>query len=486
MVPDVSVTAQMNARVVSTKEKQILVVEDNTDDSRLFEILLHEADPNGIRLRYCMTISNALSELNEYSSEIDCIILDLSLPDSFGLDGFETLKKNFPKIPIVICSGSEDETLATEALKAGAQDYLIKGKFDSLLLFRSILYAIERHYMLSKLEEQSYMLRESEERYRLIFENNPHPVILYDSDTYEIVDSNQEVEKIYGYRREEVKGLRFHNLFELPNGKRENHIPILNYGKNEPETHHHRRKDGSPLLVENTSYRFRLRGREIVLAILVDMTKWKQSEESLIQSLRDKEAMLQEIHHRVKNNLQIMASLLNLQANYAKNKDVIRELKDTESRIYSMSLVHNELYNSKNLSEVGLSAYVDKLLDNLWNVYGIGQGVKRLVEVGDLSLAAEKALPIGMMINEIATNSIKYAYGEKKVGEFYIRAKSGKGSFQLEVGDNGKGIANFSEVENKETLGFQLIRILSKQLKAKLDIQTGSGGTLYKVEFPFL
>lgn len=475
----------MNARIVSTKEKQILVVEDNTDDSRLYEILLHEADPSGIRLRNCATISEALGFLSDYPSEVDCIILDLSLPDSLGLEGFETIKKHFPKIPIVICSGSEDESLATEALKSGAQDYLIKGKFDSLLLFRSILYAIERHYMLLKMEEQSHMLRESEERYRLIFENNPHPVLLYDYDTYDILDSNPEVAKVYGYSREEIHGLKFHNLFERGKASRESGIPILNYGKNPPETHVHLRKDGTPLLVENTSYRFRLQGQEIVLAILVDMTKWKQSEDGLIQSLRDKEAMLQEIHHRVKNNLQIMASLLNLQANYAKNKEVIRELKDTESRIYSMSLVHNELYNSKNLSEVGLVAYVEKLLDNLWNVYGVGPEIKRVIEVGDLSLAVEKALPIGMMINEVATNSIKYAYGERNIGEFYIRANTGLGNFHLEIGDNGKGIQNFSDVEKKETLGFQLIRILSKQLKAKLDIETGKGGTLFKIEFPF-
>ncbi len=475
----------MNSRVVSTKEKQILIVEDNVDDSRLFEILLLEADPSRIRLRHSVTISEALDLLSEYSSEVDCIILDLSLPDSFGLSGFETIKQYFPKIPIVICSGTEDEKLATEALKAGAQDYLMKGKFDSLLLFRSVLYAIERHYMLSKLEEQSFLIRESEERYRLIFEHNPHPALIYDFVTEEILDSNQEAEKVYGYDREEIKNFKFTHLFVNPGGKRNLTQSILDYGRNFRETHVHTRKDGSPLLMEITSYKFQLQGREIVLAILVDMTKWKQAEDSLLQSLRDKEALLQEIHHRVKNNLQIMASLLNLQANYAKNKEVIRELKDTESRIYSMSLVHNELYNSKNLAEVGLGTYVEKLLDNLWNVYGVGPEIKRSIDVGDLTLEVEKALPIGMMINEIATNSIKYAYGEKKGGEFYIHAKAHSGSFFLEVGDNGKGLGDSSEVETKETLGFQLIRILSKQLKAKLDISTSPGGTGFKVEFPF-
>ncbi|TGJ98524.1 response regulator [Leptospira langatensis] len=474
----------MRTRVVSTQMKQILVVEDNPDDSRLFELYLMEADPYGIRLRYSVTVEAAMELLEDHSEEIDCILLDLSLPDSFGLHGFETISRAYPKIPIVICSGTEDENLATEALKAGGQDYLIKGKFDSLLLFRSIRYAIERHEMLAKLEKQSYHIRESEERYRLIFEHNPHPVLLYDIASEGILDLNQEAERVYGYDRREFQSLQFHNLFANQSAEGSDVLPILKYGKNSPETHVHKRKDGTPLLMEITSYRFQLQGKEIVLAILVDMTKWKQSEESLLQSLREKEALLQEIHHRVKNNLQIMASLLNLQANYAKNKEVTRELKDTESRIYSMSLVHNELYNSKNLSEVGLGSYVDKLLDNLWNVYGTGSKVHRAVEVGELSLAVEKALPIGMMVNEIATNSIKYAYGDRKNGEFYIKADYENGVFRMEVGDNGAGIPDYAEIESKETLGFQLIRILSKQLKAKLDIQTSAQGTKFTVEFP--
>ncbi|TGL58318.1 histidine kinase dimerization/phosphoacceptor domain -containing protein [Leptospira sarikeiensis] len=476
----------MNARVVSVRVKQILVVEDNEDDSRLFEIFLKEADPSGIRLKHSMTISDTLDLLREYGDEVDCIILDLSLPDSFGLDGFETIKKAFPKIPIVICSGTEDENMAMEALQAGGQDYLIKGRFDSHLLFRSVLYAIERQDMLSKLEEQAFLIKENEQRYRLLFEHNPHPILLYNFDSERILDLNQETERIYGYDREELLGIKFSELFVGQAGVEEDrrYAPVQN-GKNIPETHVHRTKDGLPLLMEITSYRFQLQGKEVVLAILVDMTKWKQSEDSLLQSLRDKEALLQEIHHRVKNNLQIMASLLNLQANYAKNKEVTRELKDTESRIYSMSLVHNELYNSKSLAEIGLRSYVDKLLDNLWNVYGIGSEIKREIDVGQLSLAVEKALPIGMMINEIATNSIKYAYQEKKQGQFYIKAKFQNGVFLLVVGDDGKGIPDYPQIESKETLGLQLIRILSKQLKAKLDINTAAPGTRFQIEFSY-
>ncbi|MEI1278400.1 histidine kinase dimerization/phosphoacceptor domain -containing protein [Leptospira venezuelensis] len=475
----------MNARVVSVRMKQILIVEDNEDDSRLFEIFLKEADPSGVRLKHSPTVADALEVLKDEGEEIDCILLDLTLPDSFGLDGFEAIKKSYPKIPIVICSGTQDETVAMEALQSGGQDYLIKGKFDSHLLFRSILYAIERQDMLSKLEEQAFLIKENEKKYRLIFEHNPHPIVLYNYECESVLDLNQETERIYGYDREELLHMKFSELFIGASTTERTQYLAINNGKNIPETHVHRSKEGTPLLMEITSYRFQLEGKEVVLAILVDMTKWKQSEDNLIQSLRDKEALLQEIHHRVKNNLQIMASLLNLQANYAKNKEVTRELRDTESRIYSMSLVHNELYNSKNLAEIGLGSYVDKLLDNLWNVYGIGPEIGRVVDVGNLSLAVEKALPIGMMINEIATNSIKYAYSEKKKGQFYIKAKSGNGRFYLEVGDDGKGIPDYSQIEVKETLGLQLIRILSKQLKAKLDINTSAPGTRFQIEFAF-
>lgn len=466
------------------KTKRILVIEDNPADSRLIDLYLQDAAGNELETSFAQTVGSGLEQLRTSFGGLDCIVLDLSLPDSFGLDGFDAIRLEFPRIPIVICSGSEDSGLATEALKAGAQDYLIKGRFDPYLLRRSILYAIERNEFLFRLNEQAATIRDSEERYRLLFENNPHAVWVYDYETLEVIDANQEVEKLYEYSWEEVRRLAISDIRISSEAQKamEDHVRLKS-GKNHPIASVHRKKNGELILVEVTSYKFRLRNREIVLAIVVDITKWKQAEESLRESIRDKEILLQEIHHRVKNNLQIMASLLNLQTNYAKNKVVIRELKDTESRIYSMSLVHNELYNSKNLAEVNLRSYVDKLLDNLWNVYGTGEKIQRKVDVGELSLEVEKAIPLGMILNEIATNSLKYAYHRKNSGTFFVSAGREGNIVKLEIGDNGQGIRNLSEVEQKETLGLQLVKILSKQLKAGLDLNTGDWGTRFALEF---
>ncbi|PNV75651.1 PAS domain S-box protein [Leptospira inadai serovar Lyme] len=477
----------MSAKMTSTliKVKQVLVIEDNPADSRLIGLYLEEAGGHSLCTSYANTAAEGLEILRSRPGEIECIVLDLSLPDSFGLDGFDAIRLEFSGIPIVICSGSEDEGLASEALKAGAQDYLIKGKFDSHLLNRSILYAMERNDLLSKLNEQASIIRESEERYRLLFENNPLAVWVYDYKTLEVIDANQEVERLYGYSWKEIQRLAISDI-RLASGAKKamSEHAALKSGKNPPVTTVHRRRTGEFILVEVTSYKFKLRGREIVLAIVVDITKWKQAEESLRESLRDKEVLLQEIHHRVKNNLQIMASLLNLQSNYAKNKEVIRELKDTESRIYSMSLVHNELYNSKNLADVKLRSYIDKLLDNLWNVYGVGEEIERRIEVGELSLEVDTAIPLGMILNEIATNSLKYAFQNRTFGKFFISAVQDEKTIRMEIGDDGGGIPNLDEIEKKETLGLQLVRILSKQLKGDLSVTTDSKGTRFVIIFP--
>ncbi|PJZ70550.1 histidine kinase [Leptospira perolatii] len=462
------------------KTNEILIVEDNPADLNLLTIYMNELSGKPLKYEETSTIAEAILQLNSFAA--DCILLDLSLPDSFGLDGFESIRKQFPNIPIVICSGSQDESLATEALKAGAQDYLIKGRFDSHLLYRSILYAIERNRLMYQLNEQSSMIKENEERYRLLFENNPHPVWLYDYHTLEVLDANQEAEKVYGFERDEILKMSFRDI----RSEVEHELPELGMkalenaeSENLPGLVLHRKKDGSIMVAEIVSYRFTIQGREVVMSIVLDITKWKKAEESLLESLREKEVLLQEVHHRVKNNLQIMASLLNLQANYTRSKEVNRQLKDTESRIYSMSLVHNELYNSKNLAEVGFQLYVEKLLDNLWNVYGVGAEISREISLDGMKLEVEQAIPLGMILNEIATNSLKYAFGSEKKGKFFVRATHTTDKIQLMIGDDGKGIPENVNIRSGDTLGFQLIHILSKQLKAKIDIQTGNDGTVF-------
>jgi two-component sensor histidine kinase/HAMP domain-containing protein len=210
----------------------------------------------------------------------------------------------------------------------------------------------------------------------------------------------------------------------------------------------------------------------------------RKSEELLKESLTEKEVLLREIHHRVKNNLQVMASLLNLQSDYVRDEADVSIFKDAESRIWSMALVHETLYQSENLALIRVREYVESLVGELLSSYGhLAGGVAVNADVEDVSFGIDTAVPLGLIINELVSNAFKHAFPESMAGEILVRLRStGGGQFELFVGDSGIGMPKEAAHEREKSFGLHLVNALVRQLGGELCLSR-SPGTRFTITF---
>lgn len=209
-------------------------------------------------------------------------------------------------------------------------------------------------------------------------------------------------------------------------------------------------------------------------------------EENLIlqQSNREKETLLKEIHHRVKNNLQIISSLLRLQSNTINDDSIHKILNVSLSRINSMATVHELLYQSDEYSKIDYRDYLERLVSSLVQSIGDRQNIQVDIEVDAIHLTIETAIPLGLLINEILTNSLKHAFIEQREGCIYINLQAvNNGNYRLLIGDNGNGFRHSGGLHQQETLGLSLIDSLSEQLSANMQRTSGISGTHYKLVF---
>ena len=201
----------------------------------------------------------------------------------------------------------------------------------------------------------------------------------------------------------------------------------------------------------------------------------KKMEENIKYSLHEKEVLLQEIHHRVKNNMQIVVSLLRLQAAGIKNKKTLELFKECQNRIKSISVIHEKLYQSKNFSRVDFGQYIHEMLFHLANTYGIDtQSIIIHSESENGELDINKAIPCGLILNELVSNCFKHAFPDNK-GEVSVEFHKIKGKHHLIIRDNGKGLPENIDIKMTTSLGLQIVRDLVKQLKGSIEVEREHG-----------
>jgi len=213
----------------------------------------------------------------------------------------------------------------------------------------------------------------------------------------------------------------------------------------------------------------------------------KKIEEKLQASLTEKEFLIKEIHHRVKNNLQIISSLLNLQANTIQDKNAKEKYRESMGRVKSMAIIHELLYQTKNLADIKTSEYLIELVKYISETYNIDKKIKVELHVDPKLKRVDmnKAIPCGLLVNELLSNAFKYAFAGKKIGKIKIEFKilSNKAhQFQLSVSDNGIGISNKIEFDDPKTLGLQLVNSLVDQLDGVLSVNR-KNGTEFSIQF---
>jgi two-component sensor histidine kinase/sensor domain CHASE-containing protein len=234
---------------------------------------------------------------------------------------------------------------------------------------------------------------------------------------------------------------------------------------------------------QNMSARVSLSGNDELSSLAYNINSMLEKLEQA-EDARKKELLLQEIHHRVKNNLQIISSLLNLQSKRINDKEIIEMLKDSQNRIKSMALIHEKLYNSKDLIGIDFGEYLRDLVANLFRSYSIDPNqIKLNMEINNISLGLDTAIPCGLIINELVSNSFKYAFPDGRKGEISVNIiPTNNGQFILTVRDNGFGFPEDLDIKRSKTLGLQLVYSLVEQLEGTIELDR-STGTDFKITF---
>ena len=245
------------------------------------------------------------------------------------------------------------------------------------------------------------------------------------------------------------------------------------------------------LLIIGLVYRnfyHRKKANQQLLAQQQIITNKNQSLQLLLESqeklLTEKEWLIKEIHHRIKNNLQVVASLLNSQLNYLDNEEARLAIKDSQNRIQSISLIHQKLFQSEDLNIVDIHAYIHDLMKFLCDTFHVGQRINFLIEVPKISFDITQAIPLGLIINEAITNIIKYAFPDNSSGETHISLRKGtNGRFIFQIKDNGKGLPE--DLDQSKTMGMTLISGLAGQLGGRADIVSDKGLSI-SIEFALI
>ncbi|HVP95391.1 MAG TPA: histidine kinase dimerization/phosphoacceptor domain -containing protein [Methanoregulaceae archaeon] len=216
-----------------------------------------------------------------------------------------------------------------------------------------------------------------------------------------------------------------------------------------------------------------------------DITDWKQSEDRIKHALAEKDVLLKEIHHRVKNNLQVVSALIELQIHYMKDINSINTLRDSQNRIRTMALIHETLYRSHDLARVEFPTYIKKLVNALFDSYNVKEETISMVyHIDPIELDVDTAVHCGLIINELVSNSFKHAFPEGRKGEIAIEFYQQETTYFLNYRDNGIGIPEGIDFQTTESLGLKLLNLLvTEQLEGRIET-IRENGTRYTITFP--
>ncbi len=500
----------------------ILVVEDNLSSLKLLTDLLRKG---GYHVRSASDGELALRSVQARLPTL--IMLDIRMPHMDGYEVCRHLKdsENTRDVPVIFISALAETINKVNAFGVGGVDYVTKpfeqeevlARVRTHLSIRQMQLQIEENNLQlqeateqleGRVRQQTKELSQSEERYRSItddvMDSSKVGIFILDKD-FHVVWINKAIESCFGLKRDEVIGKdkrllvknRIHNIFE--DGKSFQKNVLKTYDNNTyterfvchviPENEREER------WLEHWSQPIRsglyIGGR---VEHYTDITKQMKSEAQIKASLQEKEVLLKEIHHRVKNNLQIISSLIKSQSENIEEKHYAELFNDCQNRIKVMALIHEKLYRSDDLANIKLNDYVKELVDELFRSYKISTArIKLKTDLENITIGIETSIPCGLIINELMSNSLKYAFPGDREGEIKISMRSisdlesetsnPKSEIELAFSDNGVGIPENIDYRDTESLGLRLIYNLSvHQLDGKIELDS-SRGTEFRIRF---
>lgn len=335
---------------------------------------------------------------------------------------------------------------------------------------------------ISERKQSELALKHREGLFSKLFNTSPIGIALL-NEHKEVEMVNDGFEHLFGYREDELKGLELDKLIVPEKGKLEA-VKLTESEQVKEAVEKRIRKDGS--IVDVIIYAVPVVVEKKVVAIYgiyVDITDRRKAEEDLQKSLHEKEMLLAEVHHRVKNNLAVITGLLELQSFSTNSNTASRILRESQLRVNSIAMVHEKLYQSENFSEVDMGQYIhelSKMIHNMMKRSDLKVNIE--TEITSVKLPITQAIPCGLILNEILTNSFKHAFEDRNTGEICIQLKQPDEKLILVIKDNGVGIPAEQSSSINESMGMTIIKTLAKQLSADFDYRN-ENGTLFEFRF---
>ncbi|MBN2202429.1 PAS domain S-box protein [bacterium] len=462
----------------AARELKILYLEDNPLDveltrSRLeVEGLLH-------RMTHLRTRAEFLDAMQK--GGFDVLMIDYSVPGFAGLEALEIARALYPDAPILIISGTIGEEIAIDTMRRGANDYVLKNRISRLspAIRRVVQEAEDRR----RRKEAEKARREAEARYRTLFEASPEAVFLIDGQGI-IRDCNPEAERLLGIPAGRIvgrSGSAFGFLGRFSAGDAAASARDAGDAGHPSPSEERIDATGPGRWVEVIPGRVSVDGGRGFQVIVRDITSRKLAEERIQNSLREKEVMLREIHHRVKNNLQIICGLLAFRSD-ASGAGPGGMCLDCRNRITTMALIHERLTHSDDLSRIPFRESAHSLVSERVLSMPPPRRVSFELDIADATFTLPQAVPLALILNELVNQSLRNTCEAGRKGSLRVSLTSdGRNVWVLEVRDNGAGPAPESGAD-VET-GMRLVQMLVEQIHGEMTV-TAENGTVCRIRFP--
>ncbi len=454
----------------------------------------------------------------------DLILLDLRMPKMSGFDVLTVVVKESRQTPVIVVSGNDIISEIIKAIRLGAWDYILKPIVDLNILEHSIKIAIEKAELINKnlqyqnnleqmvkdrtkkLEQEiasrkatEVILEKSEKSLTSIL--NSIPDIIYRlNESGTITYINNSV-KEYGYIPEDLIGKNIYS-FVHPDDKDNAKYNIDNRRKGVRKTINFeirlfpKSKILSPEFDEPIDPVFIVDAEGMYTndngdshfigtqGVARDITERKINQNKIQKSLEEKEALLREVHHRVKNNLQIISSLLNMQMKDSKIPEIQEILQESKNRILSMAIVHESIYKTDDFSKINITFYIRNICSQVFFSYNIDSEIDVIYDMDEIFVSLDSSIPLGIILNELFSNALKYAFKKNKSGLIFITLKKKSDDYAiLHFKDNGQGFTENFDFENTNSMGLNLVKTLTRQIDGTLSFETSSEGSSFLIEF---
>lgn len=409
----------------------ILLVDDNPNN---LELVVDYLEDYGLTILVSQDGESAFNRA-KYANP-DLILLDVMMP---GIDGFETclLLKSDPKtknIPVIFMTALSSPEDRIKGFEVGALDYVVKPIQQEEVLAR-----IKIHLQLKSLHQ------ELQEKNAILIQKNlllKHQIQKQEATEMNLKKVKQRLQYALKERTDTDRTLKKLNE-ELESKIEQRTIELIQF---------------------NTK-------------LQQEISQRKEAEVTIKKSLKEKEMLLKEIHHRVKNNLLVVSSLLEFQTDYIQDPDIISMFADSQNRIYSMALIHEQLYQSKDLAKLDFSEYLQSLVCNLFESYNISQELIRYhLQIEKIDLNIETAHPCGLLVNELISNALEHGFPEQRKGNIWITLRQDSNrKIVLKIEDDGIGFPEDLDFRETESLGMQLVCTLIEQLEGEIEMKRDRG-----------